>query len=101
MNYLKFQGLGNLPSQPEVNLKNVSVMTLKSENEIEGPKPIFPKDKSEDRIEKETEEEGLIKTTPEITSNLIIQIKSNLTPFPNRLEKFKKQDEEREISKVF
>ncbi|XP_071928048.1 uncharacterized protein [Coffea arabica] len=65
MNSLKFQGLGKLPSQPKVNLKNVSAITLISEKKIEGPKPIVLEDKSEDQIEKEKEEEGFIKTTPE------------------------------------
>ena len=46
MNRLEFQGQRRLPSQLEVNPKNVSAMTLRSEKAIEGPKPVV---RSEER----------------------------------------------------
>ncbi|XP_027099229.2 uncharacterized protein [Coffea arabica] len=58
-------GKGKLPSQPEVNPKNVSAMTLRSGKEVERPAPVAPKDKNEDRIEKELEEEGTPGTNKE------------------------------------
>ena len=55
-----------------MNPKNVSAITLRSGTEIEGPKPIVSKDKSDDQLEKEMEEERFIKTTPEVTPNPVI-----------------------------
>ena len=77
INRLEFQEKGRLSSQPEVNSRNVSAMTLKKRKEIEGPKPTGPKDKSEDQIEKELEVEGLNKTTPEIVSDHLIKVNTN------------------------
>nr|XP_027123172.1 uncharacterized protein LOC113739942 [Coffea arabica] len=58
INRLESQVQGKLPSQPEANPKNVSAMTLRSGKEVQGPEPVIPKDKDEERIEKELEEEG-------------------------------------------
>ena len=101
INCLESQEQGRLSSQLEANPKKVSAMTLRSGMEIEGPKSIIPKDKSNDQIEKEMEEEGFIKATSEVTPSLVIQIKSNPTPFSSRLEKLKKQDQERERDRDF
>ena len=49
-----------LPSQSEANPKNVSVMILRSGKEVEGPRPIVPKDKSEEQIEINLRKEGKI-----------------------------------------
>ena len=92
---------GRLLVQPKLNPKNVSAMTLKSGKEIEGPKVVIPKDKSEDQIEKEIEDEGRSDAELKVISNPVIQVKSNPPPFPNRLEKPKKQDKEKEILKLF
>ena len=78
----------------------MSTMILRSGTKIEGSKLIIPRDKSDDQIKKEMEKEGFIKATFEVTPNAGIQVKSNLTFFPSRLEKSKKQDEEREILEV-
>ena len=85
INRLESQGQGKLPSQPKVNPKNVSAMTLRSGREVEGPKLMTSKDKSEDRIEKELEKEGMGKANPEVTPEPMIKIQSNPPPFPNRL----------------
>nr|XP_027075770.1 uncharacterized protein LOC113699597 [Coffea arabica] len=45
---LESQEKGRLPSQPEINPKNVSAITLRSEKEIKGPTIL--KDKSQDQI---------------------------------------------------
>ena len=100
INHLESQGQGRLPSQLEVNPKNMSTMILRSGRKIEGSKLKIPRDKSDDQIKKEMEKEGFIKATFEVTPNAVIQVKSNLTFFPIRLEKSKKQDEEREILEV-
>ena len=101
INCLESQGKGRLHSQPEVNPKNISAMTLKSGKEIEGPNLTISKDKSEDQIEKELEEEGLSKIAPEVVSNLLIKINTYSPPFLNKLEKPKRQDKEKEILEVF
>ncbi|XP_027152312.1 uncharacterized protein LOC113752399 [Coffea eugenioides] len=101
VNRLDSQGKGKLPSQPEVNPKNVSAMTLRSGKEIEGPAPVAPKDKNEDRIEKELEEEGTPGTNKEVIRNPVVPIKLNPPPFPSRLERPKKQDKEKEILEMF
>nr|XP_027093523.1 uncharacterized protein LOC113713915 [Coffea arabica] len=48
---LESHAYGKLPSQPEANPKNVSVITLRSGKEVEGPKVTNSKSKSEDEIE--------------------------------------------------
>ncbi|XP_027096001.1 uncharacterized protein [Coffea arabica] len=101
VNRLDSQGKGKLPSQPEVNPKNVSAMTLRSGKEVEGPAPVAPKDKNEDRIEKELEEEGTPGTNKEVIRNPVIPVKPNPPPFPSRLERPKKQDKEKEILDMF
>ncbi|XP_071928221.1 uncharacterized protein [Coffea arabica] len=101
INRLESQGQGKLPSQPKVNPKNVSAMTLRSGREVEGPKLMTSKDKSEDRIEKELEKEGIGKTNSEVTPEPIIKIRSNSPYFPSKLEKSKKQDKEKEILEEF
>ena len=53
VNHLESKVERRLPSQPEMNPKNVSVMTLRSGKEIEGPQLITLKNKNEDHIEKE------------------------------------------------
>nr|XP_027090526.1 uncharacterized protein LOC113711567 [Coffea arabica] len=57
MNRWESQNQGKLPSQPELNPKNVSAMTLRSGKEIQGPEPVIPKDKDEEKIENELERE--------------------------------------------
>ncbi|XP_027157243.1 uncharacterized protein LOC113758674 [Coffea eugenioides] len=64
INRLESHVYGKLPSQPEANPKNVSAMTLRSGKEVEGPKLVNSKSKSEEEIEKEIEEEGRIREDP-------------------------------------
>nr|XP_027099143.1 uncharacterized protein LOC113718436 [Coffea arabica] len=52
------QSQRKLPSQPELNPKNVSAVTLRSGKEVQGPEPVIPKDKDEKKIENEFEKEG-------------------------------------------
>ncbi|XP_071939809.1 uncharacterized protein [Coffea arabica] len=101
VNRLDSQGKGKLLSQPEVNPKNVSAMTLRSGKEVEGPAPMAPKDKNEDCIEKELEEEGTSGTNKEVIRTPVVPVKPNPPLFPNRLERPKKQDKEKEILEMF
>ncbi|XP_027085046.2 uncharacterized protein [Coffea arabica] len=101
INRLDFQNQGKLPSQPELNPKNVSAMTLRSGKEIQGSEPVIPKDKDEEKIENEFEREDSNGADPKVLSDPIITVKTNPPPFPNRLEKSKKQDKEKEILEVF
>ncbi|XP_071933992.1 uncharacterized protein [Coffea arabica] len=101
INRLESQVQGKLPSQPEANPKNVSAMTLRSGKEVQGPEPVIPKDKDEERIEKELEEEGTDNKNAKVPSNPIPTAKTNPPPFPSRLEKPKKQDKEKEVLEIF
>ncbi|XP_071939872.1 uncharacterized protein [Coffea arabica] len=101
INRLESHVYEKLPSQSVANLKNVSAMTLRSGKEVEGPKLVNSKSKSEEKIEKDIEEEGHIHRDPKITLAPSIPIKSNLPPFPCRLEKSKKAEKEKEILDVF
>ncbi|XP_027173018.1 uncharacterized protein LOC113772584 [Coffea eugenioides] len=95
------QNQGKLPSQPELNPKNVSAMTLRSGKEIQGPEPVIPKDKDEEKIENELEREDSNGADPKVLPDPVITAKTNPPPFPSRLEKSKKQDKEKEILEVF
>ncbi|XP_071900894.1 uncharacterized protein [Coffea arabica] len=101
INRLESQVQGKLPSQPEANPKNVSAMTLRSGKEVQRPEPVIPKDKDEERIEKELEEEGRDNKNVKVPSNPIPTTKTNPPPFPSRLEKPKKQDKEKEVLEIF
>ncbi|XP_071902589.1 uncharacterized protein [Coffea arabica] len=101
INRLESQVQGKLSSQPEVNPKNVSAMTLRSGKEVQGPEPVIPKDNDEERIEKELEEEGRDNKNAKVPSNPIPTVKTNPPPFPRRLEKSKKQDKEKEVLEIF
>ncbi|XP_027120707.1 uncharacterized protein [Coffea arabica] len=101
INRLDSQVNGRLPSQPELNLKNVSAMTLRSGNEIQGSEPMIPKDKDEEKIENELEREDSNGADLKVLPDPIITVKTNPPPFPCRLEKSKKQDKEKEILEVF
>ena len=101
INRLESQIYEKLSSQPELNLKNVSVMTLRSEKKIQGSEVVIPKDKNEDRIDKELEEEGMRNVNPKVIVDSIIRVGTNSPPFPSRLEKSKKQDKEKEILEIF
>nr|XP_027071706.1 uncharacterized protein LOC113696500 [Coffea arabica] len=98
---LEYQVNGKLPSQPELNLKNVSAMTLRNEKEIQRLELATPKDKDEEKIEKELEEEDRNRKDPMVLPEPIIEVKTNPPPFPIRLERPKKQDKEKEILDVF
>ncbi|XP_027082596.1 uncharacterized protein [Coffea arabica] len=101
INRLESHVYGKLLSQPEVNPRNVSAMTLRSGKEVEGSKLTISKSKSEEQIEKGIEEEGCIREEPKVTSIPSIPIKSNLTHFPCRLEKTKRAEKEKEILDAF
>nr|XP_027060970.1 uncharacterized protein LOC113687591 [Coffea arabica] len=101
INRLESQVNGRLPSQPELNLKNVSAMTLRSGKEIQGPELVTPKDKDEEKIEKELQAENTSTKNPVVLPYPIIDVKTNPPPFSCRLEKLKKQDKEKEILEVF
>ena len=64
INRLESQVYEKLPSQPELNLKNVSTMTLRSGKEIQEPDLMIPKDKDEEKIENELEKENTSTKNP-------------------------------------
>ncbi|XP_071918828.1 uncharacterized protein [Coffea arabica] len=101
INRLESQVYEKLPSQPELNLKNVSVMTLRSGKEIQEPDLMIPKDKDEKKIENELEKENTSTKNQVVLPDPIIDVKTNLPLFPSRLEKLKKQDKKKEILEVF
>nr|XP_027122013.1 uncharacterized protein LOC113738951 [Coffea arabica] len=101
INRLESQVNGRLRSEPELNLKNVSAMTLRSGKEIQGSKFVTPKDKDKENIEKELQAENTSTKNPVILLDPIIDVKTDPPPFPCRLEKPKKQDKEKEILEVF
>ncbi|XP_027166055.1 uncharacterized protein LOC113766022 [Coffea eugenioides] len=101
INRLESQVNGRLPSQPELNLKNVSAMTLRSGKEIQGPELMIPKDKDEEKIENELKREDSNGADLKVLPDPVITVKTNPPPFPCRLEKSKKQDKEKEILEVF
>mgnify|MGYP004710132015 CR=1 FL=1 len=84
-----------------MNPKNVSAMTLRSGREVKEPELMTPKDKSEDRIEKELEEEGMRRATPKVIPNSMVEVRSNPPPYSKRLEMPKKEVKKKEILEVF
>ena len=64
-----------------MNPKNVSAMILRTRKKIEGPKHVVSKNKSNDQIEKELEEEARNETTPKVISNFSIKVNTNPSPF--------------------
>nr|XP_027124316.1 uncharacterized protein LOC113741018 [Coffea arabica] len=76
-------------------------MTLRSGKEVEGPAPVAPKDKNEDRIEKELEEEGTPGINKEVIRTPVVPVKPNPPPFPSRLERLKKHNKKKEILEMF
>ena len=90
INRLESQVYKKLPSQPELNLKNVSAMTLRSRKEIQWFELVTPKDKDEEKIEKELEAESTSSKNSVVLPNPIIDVKIIPPPFPSKLEKLKK-----------
>ncbi|XP_071923249.1 uncharacterized protein [Coffea arabica] len=101
INRLDSQNQDKLPFQPELNPKNVSAITLRSGKKIQGPEPVIPKGKDEEKIENELEREDSNGAGPKVLPDPIITVKTNPHPFPSKLEKSKKQDMEKEILEVF
>ncbi|XP_027155802.1 uncharacterized protein LOC113771374 [Coffea eugenioides] len=58
-------------------------MTLRSEKEIQGPNPVIPKDKDEEKIENELERKGSNGTNPKVLPDpvIIVKTKSSLEVF--------------------
>ncbi|XP_027174463.1 uncharacterized protein LOC113774097 [Coffea eugenioides] len=101
INRLESQVFGKLPSQPELDLKNVSAMTLRSGKEIQGPELMIPKDKDEKKVENKLEKKDSSGTNPKVLPDPVIIVKTNPLPFSSRLKKPKKQDKKKEILEVF
>ncbi|XP_027062791.1 uncharacterized protein [Coffea arabica] len=101
LNRLESQIQGKLPSQHELNPKNVRAMTLRSGKEIQGPDPLIPKDNDENQIEKELEEEGRDNKNSKVIPDPLIPARTNPPPFPSRLEKPRNQDKEKEVLEIF
>ncbi|XP_027122262.1 uncharacterized protein [Coffea arabica] len=76
-------------------------MTLRSDKEVQGPDPLIPKDKDEDQIEKELEEEGGDNKNSKVIPDSLVSASTNPPPFPSRLEKPRKQDKEKEVLEIF
>ncbi|XP_027166238.1 uncharacterized protein LOC113766225 [Coffea eugenioides] len=66
-----------------------------------GAELVTPKDKDEEKIEKELQAENTSTKNPVVLPDPIIDVKTNPPLFPCRLEKSKKQDKEKEILEVF
>ncbi|XP_052204029.1 uncharacterized protein LOC127809305 [Diospyros lotus] len=101
MSRLEAQGSGKLPSQTIVNPReNVSAITLRSGKEID-----IPIQNPTDLAKKTQKEEGENEAT--ISSKVISQTivhnpdKPNPLPFPSRLSKSKKEDQEKDILEIF
>ena len=90
INRLESQVQGKLPSQSDLNPKNISVMTLRSGKEIQGPGLTVSKDKDEERIKNEIEKEDSKGKNQVVLPDPIIEVKTHPTPFPSRLERSKK-----------
>ncbi|XP_071939099.1 uncharacterized protein [Coffea arabica] len=101
INCLESQIQGKLPSQPELNPKNVSAMTLRSGKKIQGSELTIPKDNDEEKIENELEKEGSNGKNLVVFPDPIIEVKTHPPPFPTKLEKLKMQDKEKKILEVF
>ena len=101
INRLESQVQGKLPSQSELNPKNVSTMTLRSGKKIQRSELRIPTDKDKEKIENEFEKEDSNGKNPVVLPDLIVEVKAHPSPFPSRLEKPKKQDKEKEILEVF
>nr|XP_027083724.1 uncharacterized protein LOC113706027 [Coffea arabica] len=101
INRLEFQIQDKLPSQSELNPKNISAMILKSGKKIQGSELTISKDKDEKKIENELEKEGSQGTTPVVFPDPIVEVKTHPPPFSSRLKKPKKQNKEKEILEVF
>ena len=101
INHLESQSQEKLSFQPEVNPKNLSVITLRIWKEVEGQELVTSKDKNEEWIEKELEKERMRSMNSKVIPNSIIKVRTNPPPFPNRLEKLKTQGKENEILEVF
>ena len=76
-----------LLSQPKLNLKNVSAMTLKNRKEIQGSDLVTLKGKDEEKIEKEFKEEDRNSKNSVVLLGPIIEVKTNPPHFSSRLEK--------------
>ncbi|XP_027178117.1 uncharacterized protein LOC113777279 [Coffea eugenioides] len=87
--------------QEESAEQNVSAMTLRSGKEIQGSELTISKDKDEERIDNELEKEDNNGTNQKVLPDPVITVRTNPPPFPNRLEKPRKQDKEKEILEVF
>ncbi|XP_027174308.1 uncharacterized protein LOC113773910 [Coffea eugenioides] len=101
INRLESQVQAKLPFQHELNPKNVSAMTLRSDKKVQGPEPVIPKDKNEKKIESKLEKEGSNGKNSVVLPDPIVEVKTHLPPFPSMLERSKKQNKEKEILEVF
>ncbi|XP_027158459.1 uncharacterized protein LOC113760082 [Coffea eugenioides] len=80
---------------------NLQSMRNQLGQEVQGPEPVIPKDKDEEWIEKELEEEGRDNKNAKVLSKPIPTTKTNPPPFPSRFENPKKQDKEKEVLEIF
>ena len=60
-----------------MNPKNISVMTLRSGKEVEGPGLMTPIDKNKERIKKNFEKEGIGSVKPDVILDFIIKVRTN------------------------
>ena len=81
INRLKSQVHGKLPSQPELNLKNINAMTLRSGKEVQGPELVVPKDKDKEKIENEFEKESSNGKNPVVLSDPFVEVKTHSPHF--------------------
>ncbi|XP_052177517.1 uncharacterized protein LOC127791575 [Diospyros lotus] len=101
MSRLEAQGSGKLPSQTIINPReNVSAITLRSGKEIDilvqNPTDLAKKTQKEEAENEATISSKLISQTIVHNSD-----KPNPFPFPSRLSKCKKEDQEKDILEIF
>ncbi|XP_051113718.1 uncharacterized protein LOC127239557 [Andrographis paniculata] len=97
---MKSREKGRLSSQPDANPKNVSSIVIQNGKDLEVSNIGVPNDKNEDGIEKEIEQVAA-ETLNKVTFDTPTSTKTNVAPFPCRLEKPKKDDKNKEMMEMF
>ncbi|XP_051145934.1 uncharacterized protein LOC127261681 [Andrographis paniculata] len=89
-----------LPSQPDVNPRNVSSIVIQNGKDSEVSKIGVPKDKNEKDIKKEIEQD-ITETLNNVTFDTPTNTKTNVAPFPCRLVKPNKDDKNKKMMEMF
>ena len=104
MGKLEAQGLGKLPSQTIINPRdNTSKISLRSGKELEGPVQKSSKVTPKDTVEPKADNNKTIEHPPEEQSKSQSNISTDCIPlpFPNRRNRSKKEELEKELLETF